>query len=522
MHLGMGLPSIWHASHLILEDEFNITGVMFPGIPGIIVGYNEYIAWGVTNTGPDVQDLYILEFNPANPQQYLYMGEWVNAETIIEELPVKGENEARRVEVTITRFGPVVSSIVDLEIPLALHWTALEGTREFKALPGLMRARSWEQFTEALENFMTPTQNFVYADREGNIGYRANGLIPIRRNGDGLLPADGTTDEYEWLGYIPWDELPTLYNPPEGIIVTANHRVVDDDYPYFITSSWTPPYRAMGIWRELSGRDKLGFDDVIRAQTSFYNTQAETLRPVLIAALGNAELTDLEAEALSIFARWLEKPVEEAGEAGPAIYNTLYQDMIEQTFADEMCPDLYERFLYNRASTSAFDRMLLSGESGWFNNVTTADEENRDDIIRSAFRATAEKLAELLGSDPSLWSWGDLHTITLEHNLGSVAMLDRFYNRGPYPVGGSFHTPANMSYQLTDPYGVTHSAPWRYMVDMSERHGLDALAGGNSGHPLSKHYNDQTAMWLAGEYKEMIFEIEEVRELQEKLTLEPR
>ena len=285
MHLAMGLPSIWHTAHLILEDEMNVTGVVFPGVPGIIVGFNDNIAWGFTNTGPDVQDLYILELNPDNPQQYRYMNQWIDAEIIIEEFMVKGETEPRLLEVMKSQFGPVISSVVDLEIPLSLRWTALEGTREFDAILGYMKASNWDEFTSALENFMTPTQNMVYADREGNIGYRANGLIPIRRSGNGLLPVDGTTDEFEWVGYIPYDELPTLYNPPEGIIVTANHRVVDDDYPYFITASWAPPYRAMGIWRDLEGREKLTLEDMIRAQTSFYNTQAEILGPVFIGTL---------------------------------------------------------------------------------------------------------------------------------------------------------------------------------------------------------------------------------------------
>jgi penicillin amidase len=156
---------------------------MFPGVPGIIVGFNDHIAWGYTNTGPDVQDLYILELNPANPQQYLYMGEWVDAEIIIEKIQVKGEPEPRQIEVMETHFGPVISSVVDLDIPLSLSWVTLDGTREIEVLECLMRAQNWEQFTNVLENFMSPTQNIVYADREGNIGYRANGLIPIRRSG---------------------------------------------------------------------------------------------------------------------------------------------------------------------------------------------------------------------------------------------------------------------------------------------------------------------------------------------------
>lgn len=521
MHLAMGLPSIWHNAHLILEGKMNVTGVVFPGVPGIIVGFNDYIAWGFTNTGPDVQDLYILELNPANPQQYWYMNQWVDAEVIIEEFMVRGEAEPRQVEVMKSHFGPVISSVVDLEVPMSLRWTALEGTREFDAILGYMEASNWDEFTSALENFMTPTQNMVYADREGNIGYRANGLIPIRRSGNGLLPVDGTTDEFEWVGYIPYDELPTLYNPPEGIIVTANHRVVDDDYPYFITASWAPPYRAMGIWRDLEGREKLTLEDMIRAQTSFYNTQAEILGPVFIGTLKKAVLDNTEKAALDLFEEWLMNPVETADQVGPTIYNTLYMLMLENTFADEMGEDLYERFLHYRASSNAFDRMILSGESGWFNNIETDVRETRDDIVVKAFKDTVAFLGTTLSSDPAGWTWGRLHTITLKHNIGSNSFLARFFNHGPYPIGGGFHSPASMSYQLTDPYGVTHSAPWRYMIDLSDHRALDALAGGSSGHPYSKHYNDQTAMWLAGEYKEMIFQPEAVRALHEKLTLVP-
>jgi penicillin amidase len=196
--------------------------------------------------------------------------------------------------------------------------------------------------------------------------------------------------------------------------------------------------------------------------------------------------------------------------------------MLENTFADEMGEELYERFLVNRASSNAFDRMLLSGESSWFNDINTDQIETRDDIIAQAFRESVAFLAETIGEDPDQWQWGKLHTFTFKHNLGSVALLSRFYNRGPYPIGGSFHTPANMSYQMTDPFGVTHSAPWRYMVDMSDHTALEALAGGNSGHPFSDHYDDQLDLWLANDYKEMIFEVEAVKALPEKLTLNPQ
>ncbi len=521
MHLGMGLPSIWHSIHLILKDEVNVTGVIFPGIPGVIVGFNEYIAWGVTNTNPDVQDLFLLELNPENPHQYRYMDEWVDADIFSAEIRIKGEEEPVVIEVAETRFGPVVSGVVGLDIPMSLRWTALDGTREFDAILGLMNATNWDEFLANLENFMAPTQNFVYADRKGNIGYRANGLIPIRRSGEGLLPADGRSDINEWVGFIPFNELPTVYNPPEGIIVTANHRVVDKDYPYFISHHWASPYRAMSIWAELKQSDNYNLDDMIRAQTSFLNSQATTLQEVLRAALLPADLEQTEAEALDILVAWLENPYEVAEAAGPSIYNVLYLKMKEQTFLDEMGEEMYERFLHNRGNVNAFDRMLLSSESGWFNNIATETTEKRDDIIILAFKETVAFLTEQLGADPEQWHWGKLHTITLKHHLGTVDALALIYNRGPYPVGGSIHTPANMSYQLTDPYEVTHSAPWRFIVNMDNHEALDVLAGGISGHPLSKHYNDQTEMWLAGEYKHMIFNINDVKALPTKLILEP-
>ena len=523
MHLGMGMPSIWYANHLIIEGDFNVTGVIFPGIPGVIVGFTDHIAWGVTNTGPDVQDLYLITFNPDNGHQYLYMDEWVDAEVVVEEIKVKGEEEPRELEVIITRHGPVISQVVGLDQPFSLRWTALEATREMEAVLNFFRATNWEQFCEALEGFMVPTQNFVFVDREGNIGYRANGHIPIRRNGNGLLPVDGSTDEFIWEGYIPWEELPQAYNPEGGIIVTANHRVVDDNYPYLISLEWAAPYRALGIWREFEGREQLTLEDMVHAQTSYYNTQAELLAPVLLEALEDAALGEAANSALSLLEEWLAEPVEEAGEAGPAIFNTLYLKIIRHTFADELGEDLYERFLRSRGVTHTTDRMLLAEEeSAWFNKPGTGIRESRADIIRAAFEDTVLELKERLGEQPENWQWGDLHTITFNHEMGSVQALRPFFNRGPFAVGGSGHTPCNMSYPPRLPFEVSVSAPWRYLIDMGDNTALDVLAIGNSGHPFSKHYDDQLELWLAGEYKEMIHSVEQVRELPRKLTLEPR
>lgn len=219
-HLSLATPSIWYQMHLEAED-INVSGVIFAGIPGIILGHNEHVAWGVTNTGPDVQDLYIEKRNPDHPNQFLYNDQWVDAQIIAEPIKVKG-GETIPYEVTVTRHGPVISEFAydtKDDTVFALQWTALEPSNELEAVLNMNRARNWEEFEQALLDFHTPTPNFVFAANDGTIAYKANGKIPIRKKGDGLLPVPGWTDEYGWDGYIPFDELPRIVNPPEGFIV---------------------------------------------------------------------------------------------------------------------------------------------------------------------------------------------------------------------------------------------------------------------------------------------------------------
>jgi len=523
MHLGMDHPSIWYTQHLVLKDEFNVTGAMFPGIPGIIAGFNEDIAWGLTNVGPDVQDLYEIKFDKDKPDHYHYQGELKEAEVLEKEIPVDGREEAEILEVTETHHGPVVSDVVDLDRgrALSLRWTALDPTTEADMLLDIARARNWEEFGDALENFKAPAQNFVYADKEGNIGYRANGRFPIRKEGEGLLPAPGDTDRYEWEGYVPWEEIPQLYNPPEGMIVTANHQVVDDDYPYFITHEWAAPYRALGIKHELEKREELTLEDMKEIQASFYNTQAEKLLPVILEALEGRDLGPKEDTARDLLADWQDRPVDEAELAAPLIYHFLYLAIIENTFQESLGETLYERLLHYRSLTNVVDRKLQSGESSWFQEGQLEGEEARDEIIARSFEQVVEELQEKQGSSPENWEWGEKHTITFEHDMSEIPVLARLLNRGPYPVGGSPVTPANMSFPTSEPFQVTHSAPWRYVVDVKENRGYDVLATGNSGHPFSAHYDDQLSLWLEMEHKPMPFTLEEVRQLDNRLLLKP-
>ena len=250
-HLRPTAPSIWHLIHLSAPGV-RVAGVATAGLPGVIIGHNDRIAWGFTNVGPDVQDLYVEKFNPDNPKQYQTPGGWQDAVIRTEQIKVRksfgsSEFDTINYDVTVTRHGPIIFEGDGKRY--ALRWTALDPTKNnAESSFVLNRARNWKEFNTALESFTAPTQNIVYADVDGHIGYHATGIVPIRKSGDGGVPYDGATDAGEWTSYIPIAKLPTLYDPPSGIIVTANQRIVGTDYPYFLTHSWAQPYRARRIW----------------------------------------------------------------------------------------------------------------------------------------------------------------------------------------------------------------------------------------------------------------------------------
>lgn len=511
MHLEIKAPSIWYQNHLKVPGQLNVSGVIFPGVPGVIVGHNDQIAWGVTNVGPDVQDLYIEKPNPDNPHQFEYQGKWENATVFSYQIPVKGK-ESVSYDVRVTRHGPIISDVFKQKVPLALQWTNLMPSTELEALILFDQASNWEEFKKGLDQFKVPAQNFVFADRKGTIAYRANGLIPIRAKGDGLLPVPGWTGEYEWKGFIPYNELPSVVNPSQGFLVTANNKVIDDQYPYFISYEWAPPYRAQAIHDSLVNRKNLTLQDVVAIQNNWNNLQARKLAPVLQSAIASGQWNEVENKVKDLFLKWLQdNPQDQPNQAGPLIYHTLYQYLLKNTFADELGDSLYQDFLSHGSAISTLDRFLLE-DSDWFDNVTTPQKEDRTQIIQQSFRDMVVDLVQRAGKKPESWQWGKVHTITFDHPLGSQAGLDLILNKGPFPAGGSAVTPGAASYPFKDPYQVTSSAPWRFGVDLSDmNHGVDILFGGSSGHPFSKHYADQIDKWLHGEYKTMWFSDDDVK-----------
>jgi penicillin amidase len=501
-HLGLDMPSIWYANGLHAPG-LDVVGVTFPGIPGIVIGHNERIGWGVTNLGPDIQDLYIERLNPENPNQYEFRGEWQDMEVVREEIRVKGHDEPVIANVRITRHGPIINPAVEslkgaLQ-PLALRWTALDGTRMLDVLPQLLHAGNWEAFRAALSNWATAGQNFVYADVDGNIGYQATGLVPVRAQGDGRVPVPGWTGEYDWESFIPYADMPRAFNPERGYIVTANNKVVADSYPYFLSYEWAAPYRAQRIEQLLTVKPQLSPDDFRDIQADVHTLPAERLVPYL---LGVQATDPTEGRAVSALRDWdLDLSL---ASGGGAVFESWLRAAVVETFADELGEWMDD---YGGAGVEALLQMVDDPEATWWDDVTTPnDQETREEILR---RALADAVAELESRQGDGWQWGTLHSKTFVHNpLGQsgIWLLERIVNAGPVPARGGPYTVNAASFSFDDPYVMRSGASYRQILDLSD---WDASrfqhTTGQSGQPFHPHYADMIAPWQAVNHQPMHF-----------------
>jgi len=542
-HLGQSAPSIWFECHLV-AGEIDVVGASFPGAPGVVIGHNRHVAWGVTNAISDVQDLYIEKFHPEHPDQYEYQGQWENAQVYHEEIKVKGKKEPVIEKVRVTRHGPVLTAMKDHtagqnsnqgteELPLALRWTGLEHHDIVAALSGMALATSISEFREALRHWDIPAQNFVFADTTGEIGYVMAGSIPIRARGQALLPSPGWTGTYEWKGTIPFEELPQITNPPQHFIVTANNRVVDDAYPHYITHEWLNGYRATRIRDLLLSKGKLALSDMAAIQADQYAIPAEEIVPQMMSV---PPRTRLASEAQEILRGW--NYILSPDSAGATLYTTFLRKLEYIVFVAVLGddPELLNNYLgigstllsptngYSGRSKPLIIRLLKERNNDWFtNSVIPNGPRTWEAALASAFEAALEELRSKLGNNPTTWHYGKIHKMTYGHVLGMVKPLNKIFNRGPYPVGGDIDTVNMGSVSPAQPEVVVTVPSFRQIVNLADLPAsLSIHAPGQSGQPSSKHYDDFIKPWRKVEHHPMLFDRSMIQENAEgTLRLEP-
>jgi penicillin amidase len=531
-HLGIQMPSIWYEAGLHCEPvgpqcPYNIVGATFAGVPGVIIGHNDSIAWGVTNLGPDVQDLFVENLNPENPNQVEFRGRWEEMQVIEEQIFVAGQEEPEILRVRVTRHGPIINDVLNgIEEdwsygwqPLALSWTALEPGTIVQSVLTLNRASNWEEFREALRYWDAPSQNFVYADVEGNIGYQAPGRIPIRAAGNGTLPAPGWSGTHEWIGYLAFDDLPSAFNPEIGYIATANNAVVDSSYPYFLSADWAPGYRARRIVELIEAADKLTIDDMRRIQGDSSPIYAQDILPYVLAVSPSASR---QAQALDMLRTW--DGIADRDSAAAALFESLRGHLVIRVFKDEVGDALLRRA--GGELQVALLNLFEKPESHWFDDIDTPEVESMEQIVLLALQDAIDELDEKLGGDMASWRWGDLHTATFENqSLGQsgIGLIEAIFNRGPVPVDGAIATVNNTGYSLHEPYGVTTVPSIRHIIDFEYfEQSLAMHTTGQSGHAYNRHYDDMIDPWRNIEYHPMLWTRGQVEAAAEShLTLVP-
>lgn len=505
-HLGVQMPSIWYWMGLHAPD-FDVAGMTFAGVPGVVVGHNDDIAWGVTNMSADTMDVYVETIHPENQLQYEFNGEWRNMTVIEERIAVSGGDDVV-LEVRETVHGPVLNTIDDeLTETLSVRWAAFEPSRIFKAVVLLNRAANYDQFRDALSNWDTSGQNFVYADREGNIAYQSTGRYPVR-DWDGQRPIDGR-GEMEWDGFIAFDDMPRRFNPEEGFIVTANNAIVDETYPVFLSHNWASGDRAQRIEDMLraviDNEGKVSAETFANMHSDSYDLLYDSYRPLFDGL--RSDDGDVQG-AIERVRGWDGQLTIDSVPA--AIFEVFLWKLHAAILTDDVGAAA-DDIISNGSGSRRFLHSIAGRPDDplWDDKTSQPIETPRDQMLLAMTEAV-EWLKDEHGNDGNGWTWGSVHQITFSSNpLGQsgIGPIEMVVNRGPYPVsGGSGIVNAN-GFSWGDNFGRVRSNPsMRLIIDLANYD--DSLAihpTGQSGHPYHPHYGDMIQQWLDGDYHPFVY-----------------
>jgi penicillin amidase len=525
MHLEHHIPNTWYEAHLEVsgqngKPEVDVVGFTLPGFPYVLVGHNQRIAWGFTNLVPDVEDVYIE--NVRSDGEYQAPDGWKQMETRHEVIRVKGKPDVQ-LEVKLTRHGPIVTDVVAANLldnekrTLALKWAAYTDPVTVPFFD-IDTAQNWQEFRTALSHFSSPAQNVVYADVDGNIGYQAAGHIPIRKSGDGSLSVSGSDNLHEWTGYIPFDQLPSTYNPVSGVIATANNKVTPPGYPYSIATQWGSPYRTERIYEVLESQKKFTAEDMLKLQTDTYSEFDRFCGQRFAAAVGHSSKVSARArEAAKIMRDW--SGWVSADLAAPTLINQTRQEIfrlllepkLKSTGNESHDGDLdwtdYEWFM----SSVALENLLTRQPSRWLPPSFTS----YDDLLTNAVENVVNQKAA--PGDLASWKWGQQSALHLQHPIfGKIPILKHWSGPGPVPQSGDRYTVK----QTSNSAGPSE----RMTVDLANLDDSEFnVLTGQSGQLLSPYYMDQWQAWYKGFSFQMSFsDVAVVKAKSHELILAPR
>jgi penicillin G amidase len=500
MHLGHQMPNLWYEAHLRCSSapcgNFDVAGVTLPGYPYVIVGHNQRIAWGFTNLGPTVEDVYVEAFNSEG--QYLTPDGWKQPERRREVIRVKDKSDVI-LDVLLTRHGPIVTDMAPGETrKLALRWTLYDGLHSpFFAVDS---AQKWEEFRRAFSALDAPGQNVVYADVDGNIGYQATGKIPIRAAGDGSLPENGSDNAHEWTGYVPFEKMPHVFNPPSGIIATANSRITPDGYKYSLSTEWEAPWRSERIYRILESGKKFSAPDMLTLETDIYSDLDRFLGERFVYAVDHAKNPSVRAKAAAeILRQWDGRMIESS--SAPTIAVRARQELTRLLLEPKLGTAPKDPLQLESTLSWKSYRWMMS--TVWLENVVEHQPKrwlpeayaNYDELLAAAVEAAVDSNpthGAAAPQDLNSWKWGAFHPVEIQHPiLGKVPVLRRWAGPGLLPQSGSEYTVKAVS--------RTHGPSERMTVDLSN---LDQstlnLVTGEAGNFFSPYYMDQWKVWYEG------------------------
>lgn len=526
-HLMFSAPGRWYEVHE-KGPGLDVAGATIAGVPFVIIGRNRSIAWGVTNAMLDDEDFYAEEVDSVqHPTYYRFDNTWRALETRVDTILVK-DGPPVLLTVYQTHRGPVINrmepSAQFSRQLLSMRWVGHEVTNEPFAFYLINRAGTWKEFLDGVRHFAVPAQNFVYADSEGNIGYHLGGRIPIRKTKTPTLIFPGRTEEYDWKGFVPFEEMPQSFNPPEGFVATANNRIVSESYPHYLSNLWEPAWRIERITEVLKSQPRFSVEEMERLQQDVLSPHARELVPIILRAYQGrqGEPPDVQA-TLSYFRNWNFEM--KANDVATTLFQAYLVRMVKNTFEDEMGPQLLA--LYDTVATlplEAVTRLMKKGGSPWFDNIQTPQLETMDDEIRKSLSEALQDLKSRYGGEIKEWRWGAVHQVEFPHVFSSNALLRPILTVGPYPVGGSHSTVNKGDFPLSQPF-INHVGPSiRQIFDLSSYSNDRAvMPPGQSGQVFQKHYQDQIMLWNHGGFRKRLTERAEIEQAgYELLLLQPK